>query len=357
MPSSHHNPDSESYDPASGRADDGAETREIRSTENMRADPISDVLDAIRLRGALFFLWEPSSPYGVGVADGARLSRHIVPGTDNIVSYHVVTEGPCWAGVPGQDPIRLESGDILVLPRGDSYKIADTPQYPTATDAADSIEFFTAMAAGDIAPVVRDGGGGRVSKLICGFLGCNFRPFNPLLSSLPRAIRVAAPAEGSDPLTALIDIALSETRQVRGGERTLLMRLSELMFIEVLRRYLRQDRQPDSGWLDGLSHPLVGRALGLLHKNPAHPWTLSELARGAGSSRSTLSERFGEIVGMPPMQFLARWRMQLAANLLEQPSPKIYAIAREVGYDSEAAFSRAFKRIVGRSPKAWRDKS
>ncbi len=318
---------------------------------------MSDVLESIHLQGALFFLWQPSLPFGVGVADGRELSRHIVPGTDCIVSYHVVIKGPCWATVENEPPLRLESGDILLLPHGDAYKISDTPQYPTAEDARNSIDFFKAMAAGEIPPIVGEQSTpAAASRLICGFLGCDTRPFNPLLSTLPPMIRVPPPDGGKDPLSPLIEFAMSETRAARGGERCLLMRLSELMFVEVLRRYLRECGQPGSGWLDGLRHPVVGRALALMHRDFDQSWTLQSLAQSIGTSRSTLAERFTEFVGIPPMQYLAQWRMQIAANRLRDPTVKVYAAAREVGYDSEAAFSRAFKRIVGISATAWRER-
>jgi len=324
----------------------------------LRGDPISDVLETIRMRGALFFLWEPAWPYNVTVADGRLLSRHIVPGTERVVSYHIVTEGPCWASIHGEQPIALDSGDILVLPHGDAYNISDRPQPPDRAAENASIEFFKSMAAGDIPPYVTDGGPGPGgNRLICGFLGCNLRPFDPLLAALPRMIRIAAPAGGADPLSSLIDFALSESTQARGGERCLLMRLAELMFVEVLRRYMRQGSTIQSGWLEGLRHPLVGRALGILHDDIAAPWTLQKLASRVGASRSTLAERFARIVGIPPMQYLANWRMQVAANRLLDSSAKVYRVANEVGYDSEAAFSRAFKRIVGVSPKAWREQS
>lgn len=321
-------------------------------------DPISDVLETIRMRGALFFLWEPGWPYNVTVADGQRLSRHIVPGTDRIISYHIVTEGPCWASIHGEQPLALETGDILVLPHGDAYNISDTPLPPDPSQEDASIEFFKAMAAGDIPRFVTEGGPGPGgNKLICGFLGCNLRPFDPLLTALPRMIRISAPSGGKDPLSSLIDFALSESRQAQGGERCLLMRLSELMFVEVLRRYMRQSTEIQSGWLEGLRHPMVGRALGMLHRDIAAPWSLQKLAAEVGASRSTLADRFAQIVGIPPMQYLANWRMQVAANRLLDRSIKVYQVANEVGYDSEAAFSRAFKRIVGVSPKAWRDQS
>ena len=317
---------------------------------------MSDLLETIRLRGAVFFLWEPRAPFGVGVADGEALSRHIMHGADCVVSYHIVTRGPCWATVRGEEPLRLETGDVLVLPRGDAYKIADSPMYPTAADERDSIDFFRAMASGQIPPLVSDGGNGAASRLICGFLGCNLQPYNPLLSTLPRLLRVPAPADADDPLASLIDFALSESGQARGGERCLLQRLSEAMFVEVLRRYLRQCDGTNSGWLGGLRHPLVGRALTALHADVARRWTLAELAGVVGASRSALSEQFARQIGTPPMQYLAQWRMQHAANRLLDRSCKIYAVATEVGYESEAAFSRAFKRIVGMTPRDWRDR-
>lgn len=316
---------------------------------------MSDVLETIRLRGAVFFLWEPHAPFAVGVAHGETLSRHIMHGADCIVSYHIVTQGPCWATVRGEEPLRLETGDVLVLPRGDAYKIADSPQYPTAADERDSIEFFRAMAAGEMLPLVAGGGDGAANRLICGLLGCNLRPYNPLLSTLPCMLRVPAPDGADDPLASLINFALSESSQTRGGERCLLQRLSEAMFVEVLRRYLRQSGDAESGWLGGLRHPLVGRALASLHADVTRRWTLADLASVVGASRSALSEQFTRQIGAPPMQYLAQWRMQLAANRLLDPSCKVYAIAIEVGYESEAAFSRAFKRIVGVTPCAWRD--
>lgn len=341
----HHDQESALLDPASAAA--GNEVTGI--------DPMSDVLDSIRLRGALFFLWEPAAIHAVGVADGTKLSHHIVPGTDRVISYHIVTRGTCWACVHGEPPMQLQSGDILVLPHGDAYKIADTPQFPTEADEMASIEFFKALAAGDMPPVISDAtAGADDNRLICGFLGCNTNPPNPLMTSLPRMIRVPAPSDGNDPLSHLIDFALSESGQQRGGERCLLMRLSEVMFVEVLRRYLRVSSQPESGWLNGLRDPVVGRALGLMHRNVATGWTLPGLARACGASRTTLAERFQRLVGTPPMQYLTNWRMQIAALLLVEQSAKVYSVAIEVGYESEAAFSRAFKRVVGSSPSAWR---
>jgi len=317
-------------------------------------DPLSDVLETVRLRGALFFVWEPSWHYATRVPEGSRFGGLILPGAERIVSYHIVTEGPCWGAVIGEDPVRLETGDILLLPHGDAYCIASRPSAATPAEDPDEIEFFRRMAAGEIPPVVVDGGGRRErNRIICGFLGCERLPFNPLLDTLPRLIRVPA-AAGPDPLAGLVGFALDESGRGQEGERCLLLRLSEVMFVEVLRRYLRSAPAQDSGWLVALRDPLVGRALGLLHRTPEAPWTLGGLGAALATSRSTLSERFAEAVGEPPMQYLARWRMQLAARRLADGPDKVYAIARAVGYQTEAAFSRAFKRRVGVSPSAWR---
>jgi len=310
------------------------------------------------MRGALFFVWEPFWHYATGVPDAEQFGGLILPGARQIVSYHIVTEGPCWAAVDGEAPVRLETGDILLLPHGDAYCMSSEPSTPAAAHDPEALEFFRRMAAGEIPPVVVDGGDGpEHNRLICGFLGCERQPFNPLLDGLPRLVRLPALRDAADPLSPLIEFALSESRQARGGERCLLMRLSEVMFVEVLRRYLRSAPAEDSGWLVGLRDPLVGRALDLLHRRPAFQWTLERLAGELATSRSTLAERFAGLVGDPPMQYLARWRMQLAARRLADGHDKVYTIARDVGYESEASFSRAFKRRVGVSPRQWRERA
>ncbi len=319
------------------------------------ADPVSDVLDSIRMRSAVFFLWEPRWPFGTAVADGEAIARQMFPHSDNVVSYHIVTEGNCWGCVAGEAPVQLYPGDVLVLPRGDRYMIASEPRFPDGDDLAASVEFFRMLRAGEIPPVISDGGPGPAySQLICGFLSCDLRPFNPLLSTLPKILRVARRDDEDDPLSPLIRFALSETRQARGGERCLLGRLSETLFIEVVRRYLRDETARDTSWINGLRDPLVGRVLTLLHARHGERWTLEKLAAEAGASRTTLTGRFSELLGETPMNYLTRWRMQLAANRLRETNDKLIGIAVGAGYDSEAAFGRAFKRVVGVSPSAWR---
>ncbi len=214
------------------------------------------------------------------------------------------------------------------------------------------------MAAGRLPFVVEEGGDlpQRVG-VVCGFLGCDALPFNPVLSTLPRLLPLRRTMSmGRDCLATLIDFAVGEAQGQRAGRRSILLRLSELMFVEVVRRYLMTVPEAERGWLAGLRNPLVGRALARLHAEPGHAWTIEELAREVASSRTVLTERFTHLVGEPPMHYLTRWRIHLAATLLTSNGAKVSAVARQVGYDSDAAFSRAFKKLTGVAPAAWRQR-
>ena len=323
-------------------------------------DPLSDVLRTVRLSGALFFLWDASWPFSTPVPDGRTFAPIILPGAQQIVSYHIVTEGTCWGAMPGEPALELHTGDVLLIPHGDPYVMANAPGAWSDTGSMEpALAFFRRMAAGELPVLVADGGGGTpVTRVICGFLGCDVRPFNPMLAALPRMVRVRPPADpASDRLRSLIEYALAEARQPRPGSRCMLLRLSELLFVEVLRRCLTSLPAGQTGWLAALRDPIVGRALMLLHRKPGQPWSLEALADEAGISRSRLAECFTRCIGQPAMQYLAQWRIQIAARLLTDGTAKVATVAREVGYESEAAFSRAFKRLVGVSPAQWREKA
>ena len=193
---------------------------------------------------------------------------------------------------------------------------------------------------------------GDPTHFVCGFLGCDARPFNPLLSALPPVFVVSDQAGGA--LAAYVQFALAESKQPRMGGQGVLGRLSELMFVDVVRRYLESLPPDRTDWLAGLRDPMIGRALAAFHRSPARAWTIESLARNVGLSRSALAERFTQFVGQPPMQYLTNWRMQLAANHLLSGTESVAAIANRVGYESEAAFSRAFKKMVGAPPSQWR---
>jgi AraC-like DNA-binding protein len=200
--------------------------------------------------------------------------------------------------------------------------------------------------------------GGDLTQFICGFLGCDRAPMNPILDALPAMIHLHAATQGADRMRHLIDFALCELRERSSGSQGVLLRLSELMFVEVVRLHLLTMAGAQTGWLAGLHDPLVARTLALLHGAPQRPWTLAELAEQTGTSRSVLAERFTRFVGQPPMHYLTQWRMQWAIRLLAEPgAKKIAAVAEAVGYESEAAFSRAFKKCVGVAPAEWRQRA
>jgi len=322
------------------------------------ADVLSEVLRAVRLTGSMFFLVEARAPWSTRAPRASILAPVVLPASRHLVSYHIVTEGSCWAGIEGRAPVRLDAGDVLVVPHGDAYFLAEPDPAKTAASEADTVGFFREMAAGRLPSVVDAGGGGPDrTHFICGFLGCDVQPFDQVLGALPPMIRVRRAAREGDRMSHLIELALCELRERRQGGQGVLLRLSELMFIEVVRCFVESANGPQTGWMAGLRDPVAGRALARLHAAPARRWTLQELAAQAGTSRSVLAERFGRVVGQPPMQYLSHWRMQLAAQMLADPSIRVKTVAASVGYESEAAFSRAFRKHAGLAPLEWRNRS
>jgi AraC-like DNA-binding protein len=312
-------------------------------------DALSDVLRAVRLSGAVFFDIDASPPWVAEAPPGQAIVHRVFPHADHLMSYHVITRGSCWGGLIGETPVQLLAGDIIVFPHGDPHVMSSapgmrgTPDVATYTPSSTRQLPFT-MTMGSEQP--------DPAQIVCGFIGCDARPFNPLLSSLPRLVHQRARAEGV--LAQFVRLAVDESRQPRVGGECVLGRLSELLFVDVVRHYLQGLPEDRTNWLAGLRDPYVGRALSALHGEPARSWTLELLARESGLSRSVLAERFTAFAGQPPMQYLASWRMQIAANLLLNGVDSVAMIAERVGYESEAAFSRAFRKIVGLPPGEWR---
>jgi len=323
----------------------------------MSTDALSDVLSAVQLSGSVFFDVIASSPWVAEAPPAAQIAGEVAPGAHHVIEYHVVTHGTCWISLVGGlafEPVRLKEGDIAVIPHGDPHVVSSAPGMRASPnlDAHRRPENASALPFS-----FRTGSDGPSdTHMICGFFSCDARPFNPLLDSLPRFMRFSRDQSlGSHSLLdQFIRFASAETSNKRAGSQSILNRLSELMFVEIIRLHMDQLSNNNTGWLAGLRDPLVGRALTLLHARPAHAWTLEELASEAAASRSALADRFAQIVGCPPIQYLTQWRMQIAAKRLADPGVKIAAVAHEVGYESEAAFSRAFKKFVGRSPSQWR---
>ena len=320
----------------------------------MAIDVLSDVLGTVRLKGAVFFDVTCHEPWVEETPDGKEIVQSVLPGAEHLVPYHVVSEGGCWAGVVGEEPVWLDAGSVVVFPQGDAHVMSSAPGMRRPANPAK----YAPPQDGQLPVAMTTGEGGpRPTRLVCGYLGCDARPFNPLIAALPRVLVIRdRDGDGSGWLTRFVDLALAESRNKRAGGESILGRLSELMFVEALRRHLDGLSGEQTGWLAGLRDPQVGRALSLLHDRPKHAWTLDDLAREVGLSRSVLAERFTQLVGQPPMQYLSQWRMQVAARMLAGGA-KVLEAAYGVGYDSEAAFSRAFKRMVGVSPAAWRDRS
>jgi AraC-like DNA-binding protein len=325
-------------------------------TEQRSTDTLSAVLQSVRLSGALFFLVDATTPWVSEAPAGSVLAPVLLPRVQHVVSYHLIQEGTCWCVLPDHAPVRLEAGDVIVVPHGHEYALMSEPGLRTGFTPDQTLGWFRDMSMGLMPFVVKEGGGGpeRI-RMVCGFLGCDALPFNPVLATLPALLRIRLPEDvKGDRLRTLLDFALGESREAGAGSQSVLLRIAELVFVEVVRAQLTALPDAAGGWLAGLRDPMVGHALALLHAEPRRAWTLSTLAREVGVSRSVLAERFAHSVGDPPMAYLTRWRMQLAALRLTEPAAKVSAVALDVGYDSEAAFSRAFKRVVGMSPIVWR---
>lgn len=315
-------------------------------------DPLSDVLRGVRLTGACFFRVEAGEPWWAEVPAVGQIAREILPRAQHLVSYHVVTEGRCWAGLTDGTSLWADAGDVIVVPHGHCYAIASAPGAVGRQPVEVARAFFRALAARELPTTIVEGGGAGRIGVICGFLGCDAEPYNPLLALLPPLLKVS-PQPG-DRLAPLVAYALEEATSDAPGREGVLLRISELLFVAIARRLATALPTTRAGWLAALRDPPVARALGLLHREPARAWTLPELAREAGTSRTVLAQRFAELVGQPPIQYLARWRMQLGARLLAEGSAKVSAVAQDVGYESEASFSRAFKKATGLAPAAWR---
>lgn len=307
-------------------------------------DPVSDVLRAVRLTGAYFYLVDAGPPWSVFTAPARELVPRILPQAEHLISYHILVSGSCWGGLEGQPQVLLGPGDAIVFPHGGAHLMSSAPGLRLYSLRDSPERYPNTVQLGPSAS--------RETQFVCGFLGCDIRPYNPLLASLPSQMHLSGIAGGW--LSQFPQQAVAESRAERIGSETMLTRMAELMFVEVVRRHMEGIPERDTGWLAGLRDPLVGPALAELHERPAHPWTLPELAHRVASSRTVLAERFSHVVGVPPMSYLARWRLQLAAERLVNSSAKVAAIGVQVGYDSEAAFSRAFKRVVGVSPGASR---
>ena len=316
-------------------------------------DVLSDLLATVRLTGAVFFDHHFRFPFSGASPPMSVIGDKVMPGSEHVIAFHALLSGSLWAALT-DDPsssIRLEAGDVVILPMGDANVLSSSPGLCEAVDPS-----------GYQRPVDRplpwivyhQGEGPERAHAVCGYLGCDARPFNPLLEALPRLFRAEMSAASQSWLAEMLRVAAEETELGGAGSETMLARLAEMMFVEVVRKHIASLPADSRGWLSGLRDRHVGHALRLIHSQPARDWSLDALAREVGLSRSVFAERFAHYVGATPIQYLARWRMQLATRRLSTPGVTIAQAGAEAGYESEAAFSRAFKKHVGQPPGAWR---
>ena len=316
-------------------------------------DALSDVLKSLRLEGAVYINAEFTAPWCVQSKFGLASVRARLAGAEHVLFFHFLTEGRCKVRLADTvEALDVSAGDLVLFPNEDKHVMgSDLHLAPveTASLIGPDAAFETDLIQ------MRHGGGGAATRFVCGYLGCTRSVCRPLLEALPRVLRIPI-GEGpaSTMLRELVRVGVLESSTSRPGAQSMLAKLSELMFVDALRRYIENLPSGGKGWLAGVRDAHIGRALALLHAKPDKPWTVDELAREVALSRSALAERFAALVGEPPIQYLMRWRLALAAQRLRSGREVIARVAENSGYESEPAFSRAFKREFGLSPAAWR---
>lgn len=313
-------------------------------------DTLSDVLRGVKLTGAVFLHAEFSAPWCVGVPPATMVAQFLMPAAEHVTRYHLVTNGRCTIRPDGGAPVTLEAGDVVMLPHGESHLIGSDLHQPPA-----SMRGLARPPGWTELPLMRHGGGGEITTLVCGFLACDPRLCRPLLAALPMLLKVnirSSPAGGW--IENSIRYAADQAVSPRPGGDALLAKLSEVLFVETLRAYLQTLAPERTGWLAGLRDTVVGAGLALMHARPADDWTIDKLAKEVGCSRTVLAERFTHFIGEPPAHYLTRWRLAVAADLLRSSRASLTRVAETVGYQSEAAFNRAFKREHGVPPATWR---
>ena len=314
-------------------------------------DAISEILRRVELSGALYFHAEFSAPWGVAAPPSQELAPVLATGDTHLVIYHLILAGGAVVRLDGLPPVRLNAGDIVVLPHGDSHRITSDDGIECSTET----EAVLRQVLTRELRVLRAGGGGAATRVVCGFMAGDPHLFRPLLAGLPPVFRVnlRGDASGRWLQDAILQLVREAAAQDPGG-RAVLAKLSEALFVETLRRYAAGRPEHRAGWLAAAQDALVGRCLALLHGRPEHPWTLASLAGAVGVSRSALAERFPRCLGETPMTYLARTRLQMAARALARTAKGVAEIGLSVGYESEAAFHRAFKREFGVPPARFR---
>ena len=312
-------------------------------------DVLSDVLRVVRLEGALFFNAEFSAPWCLSEPRSTAIASYLSPEAGHLILYHFLTEGRAYARLPDGRREELTAGDIVIFPHGDAHLLGNgLPEKPV-----DAVQMFEKNLSQGF-KLARFGGGGEVTRFVCGFMVCEPRLSEVFLAGLPPMLKVHV-ASGQW-LEHSIRFSVDEANGSHAGSGLVLAKLSEVLFVETLRRYISALPPDQTGWLAGARDPIIGQALALMHREPAHPWTVSDLARRVGISRTRLAERFRHFLEESPMAYLTRWRLKLGAEILLSTDDSVAEVAAAVGYGSEAAFNRAFKREFDSPPAQFRRK-
>lgn len=316
-------------------------------------DVLSEVLREVRLTGAVYFDVGAGAPWVATTPGAAKICPAVMPGFEHVIVFHIMLEGCAWAQLADESepPIRLEVGDGVIIARGDCHSMGSEP----GRHSIPNPEMYRPPSQGTLPYVLREyGGSGERSRFACAFFGCDLRPYNPVIEALPRILAVRSSSAAGREALDLMRTALAESQSRRAGSEAILARTSELIFLHAVRQYIDGLPQESSGWLAALRDTQIGAALRAMHTRPSTQWTLDSLGREVGMSRTAFSERFTDLMGIPAVQYLGKWRLQLAARLLHQHGTSIKQVAADVGYESHASFTRAFKREVGMPPGAWR---
>jgi AraC family transcriptional regulator, alkane utilization regulator len=319
-------------------------------------DALSDVLKSVHLEGAVYINAEFTEPWCVSAKFGLGSIRARLARTDHVVFFHYLTEGSCKVRLDDCfDTMQASAGDLILFLNEDRHILGSDLQL-VPVEAARLID-AEAMASGNLIQL-RHGGGGTATRFVCGYIACSRSLCRPMLEALPRVLRIPiGKGSASTLVLELLRAGVSESLSSRPGAESVLAKLSELMFAEAMRRSVEELPPEGRGWLAGLRDPYVGQTLALLHENPGRAWTVDALARKVALSRSALAERFTTLVGEPPMKYLKRWRLALAAQTLLAGGESIGSVAEDSGYETEAAFNRAFKSEFGLPPATWRRQS
>jgi len=317
-----------------------------------RMDVLSTVLKTVKMEGALFFNAEFSAPWNVRTPASSSLAEYLSPDPKHVIIYHLLLSGQAHASIEGGERVELNAGDIVVFPHGDAHLMGNGPDVAPR----DHGQMLQEILAHGLRPA-QTGGGGELTKFVCGYMVCDAQLCKSFLGGLPPVFKVNVGDDSAGQwLENSIRYSVAQALTSKTGTDIVIARLSEVLFVETLRRYLALLPPGEKGWLAGARDPEVGNALALMHRQASEPWSMAKLAKAVGISRSVLAERFRHYLGVPPMAYLTRWRLQVGAHLLRSSNRSVAQIAQEVGYESEPAFNRAFKREFGLPPARFRAK-